>query len=228
MALNSHFRRIFVYGMQASGASLFTYYLAQKPSTVAVIDLWAYYVAPNLLTDTSCILKAVVTTDIALEQHLISYQPDLKILFLRDPVQNFISLYTKEYRNIGGSPEEKLQHLEDVYLQSQGLFDLIVRYEEFAVHPERVTNHLNRLGFDIPQNAHTFPRSLDDITRYNGEQSTWCRDHFGNQWWFGNIHADSLRPLSPVRSHLVNPSVTDKLLALCPMVMSLYAKAEAQ
>src|SRR5688500_15155867 len=103
MVIDSQFRRIFVYGMQASGASLFTYYLAQQPATVAVIDLWAYYVAPNLSTDTPCVLKAVVTTDIALEQHLASYQPDLKILFLRDPVQNFISLYTKEYRDIGGS-----------------------------------------------------------------------------------------------------------------------------
>jgi len=92
MAIDSQFRRILVYGMQASGASLFTYYLAQKPSTVAIIDLWAYYVAPNLQTDTTCLLKAIVTTDIALEQHLTSYQPDLKILFLRDPVQNFISL----------------------------------------------------------------------------------------------------------------------------------------
>jgi hypothetical protein len=228
MATNPQFQRLFVYGMQTSGASLFTYYLAQKPSTVAVIDLWAYYVAPNLRLDAPCIVKAVVTTNIALEQHLASYQPDCKILFLRDPVQNFLRLQTKEYRDIGGSPEEKLQQLERVYRQSHGLFDVVIRYEDFVVHPENVTRRLNRIGLDIPQDAHLFQRSLDAITTYNGEQSAWCRDHFGSQWWFGNIHVDALPSLTPLRAPVVGPHVADKLLALCPMVMSLYARTEAR
>jgi len=226
MVINSQFRRIFVYGMQASGASLFTYYLAQKPSTVAIIDLWAYYVAPNLQIDAPCILKAVVTTNIMLEQHLMAYQPDFKILFLRDPIQNFVSLTAKEYRDIGGSPEEKLQRLEDIYLRRKDLFDIVIQYEDFALHPEHVTDQLNRLGLGIPKNAHEFHRSLDDIAGYNGEQSAWCRDHFGDKWWFGNIHADSLRPLTPI-SHAVNdPNLTDNLWALCPALMSLYTRTE--
>ena len=39
--------RILVYGMQSSGASLFTYFLAQRPDTIAVIDLWDGVVAPD-------------------------------------------------------------------------------------------------------------------------------------------------------------------------------------
>ena len=33
--------RLLLYGLQSSGASLFAYFLAQVPDSVAVIDLWA-------------------------------------------------------------------------------------------------------------------------------------------------------------------------------------------
>jgi hypothetical protein len=210
--------------MQGSAASLFTYYLAQKPSSVAVIDLWAYDVSPNLAIETTCILKAVVTTNVLLEQHLEAYQPDFRILFLRDPAQNLIGLQTKEYCDIGGSPEEKLQYLEDVYLRSQSLFDVVIRYEQFIVHPESVTDQLNQLGLGIPKDAHEFHRSLDNIARYNNEQSAWCRDHFGNKWWFGNIHDDSLNPMMPVHHVVSDASLIDTLWGLCPTIMRLYRR----
>jgi hypothetical protein len=88
-------KRIFVYGMQSSGASLFVLFLAQMPETVAAIDLWAYFVAPRLRPNAHCILKAVVCSEIDLEQHLENYQPHFKILFLGDPVQTYSSLNQK-------------------------------------------------------------------------------------------------------------------------------------
>ena len=38
--------RIIVYGMQSSGASYFTYFLAQKTNYIGVIDLWSSELAP--------------------------------------------------------------------------------------------------------------------------------------------------------------------------------------
>jgi predicted O-methyltransferase YrrM len=219
---NRSISRIFVYGMQSSGASLFTFFLAQMPETVTIIDLWAYFVAPSLQTKSVCVLKAVVSSEIDLEQHLAAFQPDFKILFIRDPVQTYLSLNRKEFRDIGGTPEEKLRTLESVYANKRDLFQAVIRYEDFVQNPKNVAIELNRLGLSIPNDAHKFKRSLDDIAAYNNQYCIWSKNNFGTKWHYGNIHVTGLNPLRPVTSPIEDRSLVEKLSQLCPTVMRLY------
>lgn len=215
---------IFVYGMQSSGASLFTYFLAQRPNSVAIIDLWANSVAPALVITPPAILKAVVCETIRLEQHLDTYQPDFKILFLRNPLDVYGSLQNKEYRDICGNLEEKFRMLEATFLCADELFNAVVQYETFVHDPIGVAARLNELGIPISNDAHLFPRSLDQIAQFNQEHSEWCRETFNTHWRFGSIHADQLLPLSAMGQAIADAETMDRLWAWCPGVMTLYER----
>src|SRR5690349_15288916 len=113
--------RILVYGMQSSGASLFTYFLAQRPDTIAVIDLWDGVVAPDFQdVQKDVIVKCVVAPVTPLEGHLVSFKPDVKILFVRSKQSNEESLSLKSYRNDGGKMEEKFAELQTRIEQPSG------------------------------------------------------------------------------------------------------------
>ncbi|MFW5804545.1 MAG: hypothetical protein ACOCWG_04885, partial [bacterium] len=76
--------RILVHGLQSSGASLFTLFLAQHPNRIAIIDLLNKQLAPSLthLKDKELLLKTVVTSKYALQDHQENYNPDKTILFI--------------------------------------------------------------------------------------------------------------------------------------------------
>jgi hypothetical protein len=151
--------RVFLYGMQSSGASLVTFFLGQAPRTVAVVDLWNSILTPPLETvdADSVVAKAVVTTTYDAEDHVRSFRPDRKILVLRHPVQNYVSLSRRPYANENGSIDEKFEKLEAVFRQP-GLFDLTLLYEDFVQRPEYTVRALQELGVRAERDFYRFPR----------------------------------------------------------------------
>ena len=214
--------RVLVYGMQSSGASLFTYYLAQMPDSLAVLDVWAQYVTPPLATNSSVITKVTVSADVDLGDHLASFRPTHTVLFVRDPVTNYPSLDGKPYRDIGGTLEEKLTILDQVYRRRESLFDATVYLEEFLSDPSAVGRQLEGLGLTLPGDALEFPRSVDSVRRFAIEQSAWCREFHGLKWDCGNIHADRLTRLDPVDQEPPPPEIVDRIAARCPAVLGVY------
>src|SRR5215470_2100880 len=137
--------RILVYGMQSSGASLFTYFLAQRLDTIAVIDLWDGVVAPDFQgVQKDVIVKCVVAPVTPLETHLASFRPDVKILFVRSKESNAESLSLKSYRNDGGKMEDKFAELENRVEQPAG-FDYVISYEDFLNDRPKVLSALGSL-----------------------------------------------------------------------------------
>lgn len=176
--------RILVYGMQSSGASLFTFFLAQRPDSIGIIDLWPRFLAPRLEdTDKDVVLKCVVTTAIPIEQHIRSFQPDVKILFVRAKQVNLESLVKKGYRDGGGTMSDKYAQLERDSQQT-GLFDFVISYEEFLHDPATLISDLH--GLAAPE-YYDFRRTKYQILRFNRAHSVWCRRQYWRQWGFGNI-----------------------------------------
>lgn len=166
-----------IYSMQNSGASLYAYWLAQEPNTVAVLDLYFDQIAPAIDYE-NVILKCVVNKDIPLENHLDSFQPDRLILFVRNTVENYLRLYEKRYGDWGGTVDEKMAVLNH-YIGFMN-FDEVVKYEDFLA---------KKLGhFEY----YKFPRSLCEVVDFNKQNSEWCNVNYRKNWGTGNIHANRL------------------------------------
>lgn len=182
--------KTFVYGMQSSGASLFTYFLCQRPDTIGIIDLWSGngFVAPPFEDiDKDVILKCTVNSRVPLERHLASFEPDLTILFLRERGSNGESLGKKRYRDAGGRMNEKFAQLErDV--QRRDLFDLVLTYEDFVSSPDAI---LSALGDAASPSYYEFKRTRREMLAFARTHSSWCREFYRKQWGFGNIHFEN-------------------------------------
>ena len=174
--------------MQSSGASLFSYLLAQKPQSLAIIDLWSPNPAPKLCVELDVVLKATVCSLVGLHERLVNYHPTLKILFVRNPVDNYLSLDIKHYRDHGGIAEDKFLKFEEIYKNRANLFDFTVYYEDMIRSPDRVIATLNNYGWPLAQNAYKFKRTLDEILMFNQTHSVWCKRYYGVRWGCGNIH----------------------------------------
>lgn len=171
--------------MQASGASLFAFFLAQRPESLGIIDLWPRFVAPSLEEiGLDIVLKCVVTTSIPLERHVASFRPDVSILFMRAKSRNLERLSKRGYRDAGGKMEEKFAQFER-YQEQPGLFDHVITYEDFLHDPGKVLDALS--GLAAPE-YYAFPRTKQDLLRFNRAHSAWCRRYYWRRWAFGNIH----------------------------------------
>ena len=106
--------KILVYGMQSSGASIITYFLAQKPDTLAFLDIFNKEIAPAMdsAKDTDIVIKCTINPNIPLKKHLDSFKPDKTILVLRHPYYNYASLKNKRF---SGSIDNKFRVLEDCF-----------------------------------------------------------------------------------------------------------------
>lgn len=176
--------RILVYGMQSSGASLFTFFLAQRPDSIGIIDLWPGFLAPRLEdTEEDVVLKCLVTTEIPIEQHIRSFKPDVKILFVRAKQANLESLAKKGYRDDGGTMSDKYVQLERDRSR-RDLFDFVISYEEFL--RDRLTLLSVLRGVAAPE-YYDLKRTKYQILRFNRTHSAWCREQYWRQWGFGSI-----------------------------------------
>ncbi len=206
--------------MPSSGASLFTCFLAQVPDSVAIIDL--FLMAPPLRLPYPTVVKATVSAHIPFERHCDSFQPDLRILFLRNPADTWQSLVRKRYKNNQGTPAEKLRALEAVYVRRNELFDLVITYEEFIRQPASVLSLLRGKGVELPDDAIRFPRGPRQIADYAIAKCDWCRDHYLTKWGFGNVHFMNWGTIQTIQYDPITPDAKQEILSACPQVAARY------
>ena len=219
-----NYNRIFIYGMQSSGASLFTYFLGQISESIAIVDLWSHCIAPEIKTDKLCILKATINNEISLENHIKNYKPNFKILLVRNPIQNYLNLDVKHYRNWRGKAEHKFEMLEKIYSEKREVFKCIIRFEDFINNPMETVSTLNFLGINIPTKAIEFNRNYSTILNFNKKHSVWCRKNYEIKWAFGNIHFDNLKKLVLKNYQCNDIIIKNKISSLCPNILKLYDK----
>jgi hypothetical protein len=213
--------RIFCYGMQSSGASLVTLFLAQTPRTVAVVDLLNAYLMPRLEIKSAehVVAKAVVTTSHSIDSHKSSFQPDRTVLILRDPLQNYVALRRKYYANESGTIDDKFAVLENVHARTDA-FDVVLRYEDFVLRPHAAVEQLKSAGLPVEVGNFTFPRSREELKEFAFEQCDWCRENYESRWKFGNVQGRE-----PKRSSVykyVPRAVAEHVRTLCPKLVTQY------
>jgi hypothetical protein len=214
--------RVYVIGMQSSGSSIFSYFLAQVPGSLAITDLWVRQPVPALDVDMPVSLKTCVCDVRCFLQDVRAFRPTLTVLYVRDPRDIYQSLRTKWYYNDGGSFESKMEAFEELFVRRDELFDMTVHYEDFTGDPWRTGALLREKGIPLPDAALEFPRSLDAIRDFAVGHDEWCRENFGTRWTHANIHCDKLDTLRPISYGAAEPGIVDKLRRLCPTVMSHY------
>jgi hypothetical protein len=204
--------------MQSSGASMLAFTLAQKPDSLAFIDIWNMFAAPEIETERHCVAKAIVTTAFSLEVHQRRFRPDVTLLFLRHPVDTYDSLFGKSYANEGGLIDEKFAMLEEVFAHSNG-FDRIVYYEDFVFSPRSIIELFNRIGWQLDFDALLFRRTAQEIDSANAAACPGIRRRL--KYGTGNIQAQGiLRD----RVRFSPPwGKTAHLPRLCPSLFEHYA-----
>ena len=131
--------RLLVYGMQSSGATAFTLFLAQHPDCLALVDVLNNFAAPRVTTSMDMVVKVTMTTAYPLAVHMERFRPDRVVLLLRDPHDNYQSLKTKNYRNYSGLLDEKFMILDQVFAERDH-FDAVIHYEDFIARNPLITS----------------------------------------------------------------------------------------
>ena len=223
--------KILIYGMQSSGASLFSYFLAQKPDSLAILDLWIGNEIPELneAGAKDFIVKCTVNTEVPIERQIEIFNPDRTILLLRCPACNYASLKTKRYKNDSGSIDEKFQSLENSF-RNDKIFDLTILYEDFVLDHSTTLNALSSLNFGVKPSFYLFSRSKNDICRFNRESIPWCNLNYEKKWSAGNVHTRASifgRKYISARKVLRcsdNEEDRSKIGSLCPALLRYYDK----
>ncbi len=217
--------RIFCYGAQSSGASLFCYWLSQLQDYLSVLDLYVRERAPSraCLSNEKIILKATVS-HLDVNEQIKRFAPDKKILFLRDPCQNYISLSSKPYRDFGLSMEDKFKKLNDIVRNGTSDFDAIVKFEDFVEKREETVQLLNDSGIPASMDNYLFSRSVEEIVNFSKANSAFLEETYKVTWAEGNIHKRSAEGRLRAATRPVNAMVAKKVLRLCPDLKALYSR----
>jgi len=217
--------KILVYGMQSSGASLITYFLAQNLQSLGVLDLSSMSQAPVLKWTWAkdVVVKCVITKKHSFQEHVQSFRPDKTVLVLRHPCHNYVSLKDKKYSGWAGSIEEKFEILEKVAQQKE-IFDLVVHYEDFIFSPEKVITDLKEIGIQVETSFLNFKRTKQMIASFNLQHSLWsllnARRTLSK---FGNIDFSRIPNLERVFK-TINAADQCKVRKLCPSLYKSYSK----
>jgi hypothetical protein len=214
--------KVLLYGMQSSGASALAFMLAQKPDSVAFVDIWNMFAAPELGTERDAVAKVVVTTAFSLDVHKRRFRPDVTVLGLRHPTDTYESLIGKTYANESGLIDEKFSVLEEVFRAGTG-FDHIVHYEDFVFSPRGLVALCERIGWQIGCDALLFGRTQREIEKTNA--AAWPDVVRQLKYGIGNLQTqrvvrDRVRFSEPSgrTAHLPN---------LCPTVFEHYSELRA-
>lgn len=214
--------RILVHGMQSSGATAFTLFLAQRPDCLALVDVANNFAAPRVDTDLDMVVKVVVTTAYALDEHVERFRPDRTILFLRDPRDNFESLRTKHYRNYSGLVEEKFELLETLF-RDRAQYDAVFHYEDFVARDSRISTEMARLGWPVAEDSWTYRRRHDEMLAALWAHVPGLMDRI--EFVFGNVQG---REVSAHHRQKPRDPATDALLErLCPELLESYRVRDA-
>lgn len=215
--------RIFIYAPQSSGGSLFCYWLSQLEGYLGVIDLFARFYPPpkEVLDNKNIVLKAVVS-DLELDEHIRRFQPDKKILFFRNPYQNYASLSSKKFKNLGGDIDSKFIKLDGLY-ENRSLFDCMIKYEDFVSDHKGAVKALSEQGIPAGLGNYDFRRSTKEIVRYNSKHSEELAKTYRRQWKLGNIHKNFGRIRLCLKSSAINCIIMEKVDKLCPRLAAFYS-----
>lgn len=212
--------RLLIYGMQSSGASVFTYFLAQRLGCLALVDILNMYAAPRLRSRLDIVAKCVVTTSFPFELHAERFQPDKTLLLLRDPRDNYASLKTKSYRNHSGLMHEKFRLIDQIFAE-RARFDAVVHYEDF-IDRAGAEDSVRALGWPVAAAYYDFSRTADqmiaDLWRHEPE----LFDDFEPA--FGNCDQRGFKPER--RRKLRDPASESVLEELCPALLAHYRERE--
>lgn len=209
--------RLFVHGMQSSGATAFTLFLAQRPDCLALVDILNNYAAPEVETDKDMVVKAVVTTAHPLEEHVARFRPDRTILVLRDPRDNYQSLRTKNYSNLSGTMEEKFAIIERLFL-GRDRFDAVVHYEDFVAQDPAVLDTVNALGWPVEPGYYQYGRRHEELLRALWQHVPQLMSEL--EFAFGNVRGRAVS--ESFRDKPRDPEVDARLQTLCPSLLAHY------
>jgi len=215
--------RLLIYGMQSSGATAFSLFLAQRPGCLALVDVLNNYAAPHVETEHDILAKVVLTTAYPLAVHLERFQPDRTILFLRDPRDNFGSLRRKHYRNHSGLIDEKFALLDRVFAARE-CFDAVIEYEDFVIRAPQVSAAVTNLGWPVEQSYYTFRRTHKELAEALWSAVPGLFDHF--EFSFGNVQSGQVSARFVDREP--PEGLEARLEALCPQVLDHYRRRDAR
>lgn len=154
--------KLLVHGMQSSGATAFTLFLAQRPDCLALVDIANSDLAPIVTPARPMVAKTVITDHAPLGLHQARFQPDKTILLLRDPRDNYVSLADKNYRDQSGSMADKFTRLDQLFL-ARDQMDAVVYYEDFVARDPRVLALVTTLGWPVTAEYFTYRRRHEEI-----------------------------------------------------------------
>lgn len=215
--------RLLVYGMQSSGATAFSLFLAQRPGCLGLVDILNNYVAPKLSYSGDVIAKVVMTTAYPLSVHQERFRPDKTILFLRDPRDNYASLMQKTYRNHSGLIDEKFALLDRIFEQRES-FDAVVRYEDFVRRVPSILETINRIGWPVAETFYAFRRTHVDLIAGLWEAVPDLFNHF--EFSYGNVQSSEVS--ARFRDKDRTSDIEGRLTRLCPAILQDYRERDAQ
>ena len=204
--------RLFIYAQESSGASAFCHFLAQRPNSIAMVDVWSRNLTPDIgEVSVPVVAKATVTKTFPATAHVAQFNPDKVILFVRDPVAVYASLSSKPYANTFGSLDEKVAQFDEDFADFPR--DLVVRYEDFVYGDAATLGAIKALGWPCSTGYYTLKRTLADIADFGCRVSAVVRQTFDNGWGFGNITGQTISKAfslgdypSELREHVVRLS----------------------
>lgn len=213
--------RILVYGLQSSGASTLAYLLAQVPRSYAIVDQYCMHPLPQaecFPPDALVIAKTTVSTCCPLEQHCEAFRPHRRILVIRHPHHNYISLMGKRYANLCGTLADKFREIERVFI-NRGQFDAVLRFEDMVFRRKDIFRTLNQVGISLTAGAFDFVRSIDEIGLHTCSIPILGQSLY-KTWGFGNIRGDCVRPSLAFK--WIEAGLRPEVSKLCPTLASDY------
>lgn len=209
--------KLLIHGMQSSGATAFTLFLAQRPDCLALVDISNRFAAPNVSPALDMVAKTVITTAFPLAVHQEQFQPDKTILFLRDPRDNYASLATKNYRDGSGLMEEKFALLDQVFLNRTDV-DAVIHYEDFVARDPAVLATIEKLGWPVQDEYYTYRRRHEEIF---ADLWTHLPHLFTEmQLVFGNVQGREVTDSKQRKPW--DAEVEARLETLCPQLLAHY------
>jgi len=211
--------RLLVYGMQSSGATAFTLFLAQRPDCLAMVDMLNNFAAPRVKTDKDMVAKVTMTTAYPLAVHMERFRPDRTILLLRNPLDNYWSLSRKNHRNHSGLLDEKFLLLDRTFAERDS-FDGVVFYEDFVARDPSVIAMLNRLGWPVDETCYEYRRGHEELLNalWREMPDLWDRMEFS----FGCVRG--ARVDETFRDKPRDPDIEARVRDLCPRLSAFYRR----
>lgn len=209
--------RLLVHGMQSSGATAFTLFLAQRPDCLALVDIPNNFAAPRLDTPVDTVAKVVVTTAYPLAVHMERFRPDRIVLLLRDPRDNYISLRTKNYRNYSGLIDEKFLILDQLFAE-RARFDAVIRYEDFVARDPMVLETVKALGWPAEEDFYQYRRRHNEMLEALWRLTPGLMENF--EFVFGNVRGTEVS--ERFRDKPCDAEVEARLEKLCPRLLADY------